>query len=439
MRKGIYMILFLSFVLAWPAMGENLIEPGEVLTLEKCIELALKNHPSIIASENTAKAAKSRVYEKTSGFWPQLSANASYSRTRPAETTDSSSVLSGLGGAGGSDQNKSYDAYGISLNLQQLIFDFGKTWDQTKIQDYNRQASDYQLQSTINEITFGVKQAYYGVLVAKRNMDVAQESVDSFQKHLDQAMGFYQVGTRAKFDVTKAEVDLSNAKLKLIQAQNSYRVAMVTLNNAMGLVEAPEYTLEDNLSYQKYEVGFEEALKQAYDNRPDLLALLSQEKAAKKSVELAGLGYLPTLTGNADYKWQGQEFPLADSWDVGAVLSWPLFNGFLTKNQVDENKYNLNVVKANQALLKQSILLEVRQAFLNLQAAEEGIPYAQLVVKQAQENLDLANGRYAAGIGNPVELSDAELAYSNAKYAESQALYNYKIAQASLEKAMGVK
>jgi len=277
------------------------------------------------------------------------------------------------------------------------------------------------------------------VLVAKRNMDVAQESVDSFQKHLDQAMGFYQVGTRAKFDVTKAEVDLSNAKLKLIQAQNSYRVAMVTLNNAMGLVEAPEYTLEDNLSYQKYEVGFEEALKQAYDNRPDLLALLSQEKAAKKSVELAGLGYLPTLTGNADYKWQGQEFPLADSWDVGAVLSWPLFNGFLTKNQVDENKYNLNVVKANQALLKQSILLEVRQAFLNLQAAEEGIPYAQLVVKQAQENLDLANGRYAAGIGNPVELSDAELAYSNAKYAESQALYNYKIAQASLEKAMGVK
>jgi len=439
MRKSVYMILFIPLALVWPAQAENLIEPGEVLTLEKCTELAIKNHPSIIASENTAKAAKSRVYEASSSFWPQVSTNASYTRTKPVTTSSSSLSSLGLGSTGSSDQDKSYDAYGISLNLEQLIFDFGKTWDQVKIQDYSRQASEHQLNNTIIEITFGVKQAYYEVLLSKRNMDVAQESVDSFQKHLDQAQGFYQVGTRAKFDVTKAEVDLSNAKLKLIQAQNSYRVAIITLNNAMGVVEAPEYTVEDNLSYQKYELSFEDALNKAYDNRPDLQALLSQEKAAKKSVELAGLGYLPNLTGSADYKWQGQDFPLADGWDVGAAFTWQLFNGFLTKNQVDENKYNLNVVKANQALLKQGIVLEVRQAYLNMQAAEEGIPTAQLVVKQAQENLELANGRYTAGVGNPVEVSDAELAYGNAKYSESQALYNYKIAQASLEKAMGVK
>ncbi len=141
---------------------------------------------------------------------------------------------------------------------------------------------------------------------ARRNRDVSADTVKQFQQHLDQAKGFYEVGTKPKFDVTKAEVDLSNAKLNLIKAENALRLAVVTLNNAMGVPEAPEYILDDNLSFQKYNITFEEALDKAYKNRPDLKSIIARRQAADKSIDLAKTGYYPVLTGNAGYNWSGE-------------------------------------------------------------------------------------------------------------------------------------
>jgi outer membrane protein TolC len=124
-------------------------------------------------------------------------------------------------------------------------------------------------------------------------------------------------------------------------------------------------------------------------------------------------------------------------WNVGAVLSFPVFSGFLTKYQVEEAKANLDVLRANEEALRQQVFLDVQQAYLTLRAAEEAIPTAKLGVEQAQENLDIANGRYAAGVGNPIEVTDAEVSLANARLAYIQALYADRVAQASLEKAMG--
>ena len=442
--KKVILFLFL-ILLGSSARAEKLIEEGATLTLDQCVDIAIKNHPSVVAQDNALKASSSRIGEVSSAFWPQLNFDASYTRTKPLNqpVTTTFGTPTPLNPTGitttQADKDKSYNLYAMSFNAQQLIFDFGKTMYQTKIAEYNRDASGANLNNTVSQIAFAVKQAYYAALQAKRNQEVIQESVDNAQKHLDQAKGFFEVGTRAKFDVTNAEVLLSNNKLQLIQAQNAYRIALVTLNNTMGMPEAPAYTIEDNLEYQKYEITFDDALKKAYGNRPDLIAVMDQEKAARKSVDVATVGYLPYLTANAQYQWQGSDFRLPDEWSVGAAFVWPIFNGFLTQNQINESKYNLNTAKANENLIRQVVLLDVQQSFLNLSAAEEAIPAAQLVVKQAADNLDLANGRYAAGVGNPVEITDAELAYNNSKVNENQALYNYKIAQASLQKAMGEK
>ena len=120
-------------------------------------------------------------------------------------------------------------------------------------------------------------------------------------------------------------------------------------------------------------------------------------------------------------------------------MSIPIFSGFSTKHQISEAKANLLVLTANEETLRQSVLLEVQQAYLNLTEAGERITVAELTAKQAQENFDIANGRYAAGVGNPIEVTDADVALSNAKTAHNQALYDYKVARASLEKAMGVR
>ena len=411
----VIMPIILLLIVPFRAEAGEIIKKGELLTLERCIEIAVKKQPNIVAAVNTADVNQSKVSEAKANYYPQIDWSSGYSRT------------------------SSSDQYSSSVTLKQNIYDFGKTSTQVNIQSLNLDSSKSDLENITAQIILNVKQAYYGVLQAKKNRDVADETVKQFKSHLEQAKGFYEVGTKPKFDVTKAEVDLSNSRLNLIKATNAFKVAIATLNNAMGVPEAPEYTVEDNLSFKEYGITFEEAIDRAYKNRPDLASVVFKREAAEKSIKLANTGYYPVVAGNAAYNRSGDKFPLSEGWDAGVTLSFPIFSGFFTKYQVEEAKANLDVFKANEELLRQNIFLEVQQAYLNLKEAEERIPVAELIVKQAEENLELANGRYAAGVGNPIEVTDAQVGMSNAKSSYIQALYDYKVAQANLEKAAGIK
>lgn len=431
MQKLIPIVLLFTLIIPFKAGADEIIKKDESLNLERCIEIALKKHPNIIAALSTVDISQSKIGQARANYYPQISWSSGYSKFN---------ALVGSRGEVAVTTDRTFDDYTSSFNLSQNIFDFGKTATNVKIQRFNLDSSRSDLENVTDQIIFNVKQAYYGVLLAKRNRDVAAETVKQFELHLEQSKGFYKVGTKPKFDVTKAEVDLSNAKLNLIKAENALRVARVTLNNTMGITVAPEYHVVDNLTFKKYEIEFVRVLEMAYTNRPDLRSIIAKKEAAGESIELVKKDYYPSLSGNASYNWSGTKVTSLDNgWSIGATLTFPLFSGFLTKYQVEESKANLNVLKANEESLRQSVLLEVQQAYLNLQDAEERIPTAELVVRQAEENLDIANGRYAAGVGNPIEVTDAQVAHTNAKTSYIQALYDYKVAQASIEKAMGVK
>jgi len=430
-----FLLLFLPVT---AGAQEDLIRKGEQLNLQRCIEIALRQQPSIVAARNVVDVNRSIVGQAESAYYPQLNLSAGYSRIKPSGSSGRS--FTAVDGISTTSVNTSgsFDEYSGSLSLNQLIFDFWKTKTQVDIQKLNVDSSRSDLDNTSELVVLGVKQAYYGVLQAKKNRDVAEETVGQFQQHLEQARGFYEVGTKPKFDVTKAEVDLSNARLNLIKAENALKISRVTLNNAIGVPDAPEYSIEDNLSFQKYEITFAQAIGQAYTNRPDLQSLIFRRRAAEQSIALAKKGYYPEVTGSAVYNRSGQSFPLDEGWSAGVSLTFPVFSGFLTKYQVEESRANLKVISANEETLKQSILLDVQQGYLNLAQAEESIKTADLTVKQATENLDIANGRYSAGVGNPIEVTDAEVSLTNAKTAYIQALYDYKIARANIEKAIGV-
>lgn len=407
--------------------GEYAIRQGETLDLKRCIEIALRLQPSIASAVNTVYATRSRVYQAESNYYPQVDAAAGYSRNA------SNPSVSRPGGG----TTQAFDFYSSSLSLRQNIFDFGKTSEQVKVQRYNLDSSRSDLENTRSQTAFNVKSAYYAVLLAGKNRTVTQEAVKQFQQHLDQAKGFYEVGTKPRIDVTSAEVDLSNAKVNLIKAENSLRISWINLNNAMGVVGPPEYNIEDNLAFQPYDVNLDEAVSKALSARPDLKSSIEKKKAAEEGVELARKNYYPALSGTAAYSWAGESFPLDRGWNVGAAITLPIFSGFLTKYQVEESRANLNVANANTELLRQNVLLDVQQAYLNLKEAGERVPAAELAVRHASENLDLANARYSTGVGSPIEITDASVTYINARLAFFQALSDYKTAQASLEKAMG--
>ncbi|MBI5634828.1 MAG: TolC family protein [Nitrospirae bacterium] len=435
MKRTILSLLMLSYSVMSVAYADEIIGKGELITLERAIQVGLKRHPNVLAGQGSVAVNEAKKGQAQAGYWPTLDATAGYARFRP-----SVNVSGGSSGGITAATSHSFDQYSTGATAKQTIFDFGKTGTNVDIQKQNIEASKADLNNTEEQIILNVKQAYYSLLLAKRNKAVAEETVHQFQQHLEQAKAFYEVGTKPKFDVTKAEVDLSNAKLNLIKAENAVRLAMVSLNNAMGVPEAPDYAIEDNLSFTKYVVGLEDAVKKAYENRPELKALTARRIAAEKAVYVAKTGYFPILTGNASWSWSGERPDTRDGgWNAGIGLSIPIFSGFLTRSQVSEAKANLSIFIANEEALRQNVFLEVQQNYLSLNEAEERIVTAELTVRQARENHEIATGRYAAGVGNPIEVTDAEVSLSNAKAAHIQALYDYKVAAASLDKAMGIR
>lgn len=430
MKKIVAPILFsvLCVFLLVPAAvypGEA-IRSGETLDLKRCIAIAFERHPSILGAAGGVKASESRVGQARAGYYPQVSASADYSRNSVGSSTYRNS-------------GTVYDSYSTGVSVNQTLFDFSKTSTQVKIQQFGADSSRADFEQALNQIAYDVKKAYYGLLQARHLRDANSEAVGSYQQHLAQAKKFFEVGLKPKFDVTRAEVDLSSARLNLLKAENALRLARLSLGNAMGMPGAPPFEVQDTLAFQSYPASLDEALKKGYERRPDLRSAQSKREAAESSIDLAKKGYYPILTGSAGYGWSGEDFPLDRGWNVGATLSVPLFSGLSTKYQTDEARANLEILKASEDLVRQTVLLEIQQALLNLQEARDRIDVAELEVRQAAENLALARGRYGAGVGSPIEVTDALLADINAKTAHTTALYDYRLAQASLEKATGEK
>lgn len=409
-----------------PPLRAAAVAPGEALTLDRAVAMALSRHPAILAALGAVDVSQSRIGQAKSNYLPQVDFSAGYTRGYTARQSGS------FPGSGG------YDSYTGTFIGSQNIYDFGRTSSRVNIERYNTESSRSDLEDTVEQVVLNLKQAWFGLLQTQRNRLVAEETVRQFQQHLGQAQGFYEVGTKSKFDVTKAEVDLSNAKLNMIRADNAVRIAKVTLDNAIGLTGFPAYTIEDTLSLQPYEIALDDALQKAFQARPDLQSIIARKNAAEQSIRYAKSNYYPYLTGKANFGWTG-DFPLDNGWAVGAAINVPIFSGFLTKYQVQEARANLRILSSNEESIKQTITLDVQQAFLSLEEAGQRISTAELTVRQATENLDLANGRYAAGVGSPIEVTDALVNYSNAKTSYNQALYDYKIAAARMDRAIGIK
>ncbi len=190
--------------------------------------------------------------------------------------------------------------------------------------------------------------------------------------------------------------------------------------------------------YERYDLPFEDAIEQAYAKRPDLLAQIKRRESSRQSIDLARKGYLPVFTANGNYNYSGSDFPLQSGWSYGLNLSVPIFNGLLTHYQINEAQANFGTVSASEQSLRLDIYSQVQQGYVNLHDAIERIKASELAVRQAEENVDLANGRYKEGVGSPLEVTDAIVAQSNAELAYTAALRDCKNAQAAIEKAIGI-
>lgn len=442
MRKKVMVSFIVCLAAVWSVFAEaQTITDGEMLSLEKAIEIALTNQPTIEAQQRQVQANEARVGQIRGGLLPHLSLGGGYTRITPVDAA-TGAATSNAGLPPGSQNiptgsRDAYAQYAATGSINQLIFDFGKSWAQLRAQKTGVQAAKHDLMAMRDQVVLSVKEAYYSLLAANKSKDVSAEKVAQFKKHLEYARGLYKAGSRSKLDVTKAEVDLNNALLDAIKAENAVRYYRISLNNAMGLSRAPAYTVEEDLAKEPLMFAFELALQTAYSQRSDLLAMQMQKESAEQSLKASKRAHFPVVSGNVNYTFVGTDFPMDHGWTAGVYMSIPLFSGLTPSYKVAEDRANLLTIEARIRELKQKIALELEQDFLALREATERLGSAEVAVRQAKENLDLATERYAAGLAIAVEVADAIYSLANAQFGHISAHYDRKIALSRIDKAMG--
>ncbi|MFI5367138.1 MAG: TolC family protein [Candidatus Binatia bacterium] len=418
MRRTLIIAIAIATGLGTPAANAE-----EKKTLAECIAIAVAQHPSLKAADASVQAGHERVFEATTAYLPQLSATyqATRRQTNPAA----------FGIPGSSTRSNFYQA---GAALTQILFDWGQNLDAIRAAQASEQSLRADRSTQTDAVVLGVKQAYFNVLATRRLLGVADETVRQNQKHLEQAQARFGVGLAAKFDVTQAQVQLAQAELNQVTARNNVAVAHETLRNALGLAGPLDFDIVDNLDVHAVQMTEEAALSAAYDKRPELQSIHAQQLATTQQIKSFEKTYLPSLQANGNYNYLGVDYPLHDTWTASGVVTFK-FDGGLALTQAAEQKANLANLKYNEEVERQNIALEVRQDVLNLQQATESIRVSDKGLQLARENLELAEGRYNTGVGNIIELTDAQASRTTAEANYVQALYNYKTALAALEKA----
>ena len=409
-----------------PVVIEGGVQELIDISLEDCIKYALGNNPQIQAAMQDVFASDARIRQVWSNYFPQFSWQTGYTRIKQLQLSDA------LG------RNLIFNYYVLGqISASQMLYDFGVTQNAATLRKLDNQGYKIMLTGTVNNIVCEVKKAYYALQYAYEAKKVAEDMVARYEAFYNQARAFYMAGTSPKVDVTIAEVNLSNSKLMLIQAENSVEIAMAKLNNAMGLPYANRYNLSEQLKYNACDITLNDAIIIAKESRPEFQLTEVQIEEARQNVKLVKKSYFPKLTVEGQYQIGGRNFTSNYGYNFGGYLNFPTINGMLIKNEIKEAQALYKKEQASAANTRNNIYFEIQQAYYSMIEKKNSIPVAYLGLKQSKENYDLSFGRYNVGVGNPVELKEAQVQYQDAMLRYYNSLYQFNSARADLERFIG--
>jgi outer membrane protein TolC len=238
---------------------------------------------------------------------------------------------------------------------------------------------------------------------------VARDTLLRAQQHDDLAQAGVKSQLKPSIDLARSQAEVAAGQLEVIRSQNSVRVAHAALDTAIGWAPPADYSLAAPAPDDSPIPDEAKASDTALASRFDLTALHSEEKATDYARLAAESGNYPRLLASSSLSLRGFDAaPVTPNWDVGLVLTVPLFTGFNVQGQVEEQEAREADLQAREAALKQGITYQIRQARETLLSARQAEVASQAQVKAAKTNADLAAGRYREGLGNIVDLTDAE-------------------------------
>ena len=414
---------------------------GAFLGYEDAIRIGLDRHPLLRRSKETALAAEAVTDQAAARYYPELNAYA-------IQTGGTIRPLSAFNIAGAQNKPTSY-IESAGFRADQLIYDFGQTAHTLLAERAGQEAAEKDIQTHKAMVILRVQQAYIHCLRQKRLIDIAEETVRERGVLRDQIATLYKRELKSKLDLSFISVELKNAEVQLLQAKNELRAAFAELNNAMGVRGSEDYTLEDVPAASASLDTLETLMTQAQGDRPELLGTVDRITQADERLRSAQASNLPTIAAQGMYGViHFSDAPLNQYagahpgqtnlwWGVGAMVSVPIFTGFLIENRVAEARQDKYKVEQKKLDLSNKIALEVIDAYTTLRTARQQIVVEEKEVASARSALTLAKERYRLGLASIVDVTMATTALLLAEVRLSEARYAVQAGTVAVSYASG--
>ena len=403
---------------------------GIRLTLKEAEALAIKNNPRITSARLLALASHQVVREQRSYYFPRATGNLT-----AVDSHNNSRIT-----AGGLNNPIIFERAAGGATVGQLITDFGHTSNMVASAAFSAKAEDQNALATRQQIQLATDQAFFNVLQAQAVLRVAQETVNSRQIVVDQVQALAQAKLKSDLDLSFAHVNLAQAQLLVLDAQNNEKSAQAALAALLGYLTEQQFSVIDDTTPLTPPPGnIDQLISDAVNSRPELQSLNYQYEADEKLKKAERDSLLPTISGLAAVGGTPVRDDRLGPWygAAGVNMEIPLFNGFLFSAREKEADLRAQAVQQRFIDERNSIARDVRTSWLDATTAFDRLSVTNQLLKQANLALDLAQTRYKLGLGSIVELSQAQLQQTQADIAQSQAGYEYRLSQQVLKYQIG--
>jgi outer membrane protein len=397
----------------------------QTLSITEAEQLALKNNPQISIGRLNALTSREVTRQVRSSLWPTATADLTAVDSHPGSRIT----------AGGLNNPIIYERAAAGASVTQVITDFGRTTNLIASARLASKAQDENALATAEQVRLAADQAFYAALQAQAVTQVARQTVNARQTVADQIQALFNSKLKSELDLSFANVNLSQAKLLLLDATNKQDASLADLSAVLGFATLQNYDLvQDTSSLTPPPGNPNDLITAAFAKRPELLALNYQYQSARKFQTAERDLLLPTIRAAGAVGSTPVRNPVLSNWygAVGVNMNIPIFNGFLYSSRSREARLRAEAANQRLADLRNRIARDVRTTWLNATTAYNRLGVTRQLLDQSNLALDLAQTRYKLGLGSIVELSQAQLEQTQAQIGNAQAEYDYRLALATL-------
>jgi len=433
-RRGLFIVIIvLAGHSAWAGGSDSLNRP---LTLPDCIRIALEDNPAGRAAAAGVQGAKEAVGEAGAPYYPEVGLQTAYHRFQSHAFLPSWVPIP----PGASTVVGPTDDWQAGLRARYTLYDFGERQAQLQVAKARQGLAQEEQARIRQDIILSVYYGFYGLTSALEAREVAHQNLGRSRDHLRLTQERKEAGAVPKADVLRAQVEVSNAQLALIRAENLIRLARGNLNLSLGRpVEKPvELSPSAQPPIRPEQLSLSLFLDQAVQWRPEIKSALRKIEVSQSNIQAAKSAYGPRLRAEGGFGWRDSDLlPQDEEWSVGVTLEWPLFTGFARKHRLARAKADLSKEEAEAERVKLAVRQEVWNAFSRVTEAYQTLETTQTLVQDSLESQRLSRERYEAGAGTITELLDAQTALARSQATRVEAEWDYQIALAQFKWAAG--